>query len=525
MAGPKHSELPAVVVPQHLWLRSARPAQGKAVQWAVPGALILAGLIVPGTAVRVTLVLAGLGAFLLLPAMVLGRLEQLAKEVQAADRNKAAELLKDLPERPLVKMFAPVGWRSLQLALLHLKVGDGHAAAAGFAETARLCLQPDAVMLISAEAHAHVVAGERVKARELLQKLADAKLLGPRDQLDLGIVLLLETKKYKQALSYIEAARKTIGDNPRVMAAQALAQQKLERIDEAGELLEQVQIAIKDEPVDPVTDDLIKRARKGLQDFLEAQLRRERRARSRRTTIVVSSEAAASEIVSGEISAGSEPTATEVGMTDSRSEVPGPSEGLRRFNPVEAPEPEPVPAPTPAPARPPVREPDAPKPGLEIDLYSVPHPSAMAPAPAKKDEPKREEPKPRGDSVAAALSGVSVAPASEPTAPPRAESDVPMFRRRQTLLGTLPTESLVSPAAEPSKSSSPEPSKPPAPTLPSLNSLAGGPAPTNPPVMPSRSGLPTRVSRLEPNGASGQGAPAFRAPATRNPSDDDKGEA
>jgi tetratricopeptide (TPR) repeat protein len=277
-----------------LWLRSARPAQGKIVLWAVPAALILAGLVVPGTAVRVGLVLAGIGAFLALPAMMLGRLDALAKEVEAADRNKATELLRTLPEHAIVKLFAPLGWRSLQLAQLHLKVGDGHAAAAAFAETARLCLQPDAVMLVSAEAHAHVVAGERMKARDLLQKLADAKLLGPRDQLDLGIVLVLESKKFKQALSYIEAARKSIGDHPLVVVAHALALQKVERIDEASELLEKVQIAIKDEPVDPLTDDLLKRARKGAQDFLEGQVRRERRARSRRTTIVVSSEAAAS---------------------------------------------------------------------------------------------------------------------------------------------------------------------------------------------------------------------------------------
>ena len=40
MAGPKHSELPAVVVPQHLWLRSPRPVQGKVVQEGPAGNLI-----------------------------------------------------------------------------------------------------------------------------------------------------------------------------------------------------------------------------------------------------------------------------------------------------------------------------------------------------------------------------------------------------------------------------------------------------------------------------------------------------
>ena len=521
MAGPKHSELPAVVVPQHLWLRSARPAQGKIVLWAVPAALILAGLVMPGTAVRVGLVLAGIGAFLALPAMMLGRLDALAREVEAADRNKAAELLRSLPERPIVKLFAPLGWRSLQLALLHLKVGDGHAAAAGFAETARLCLQPDAVMLVSAEAHALVVAGERMKARDLLQKLADAKLLGPRDQLDLGIVLVLESKKFKQALSYIEAARKSIGDHPLVVVAHALALQKVERIDEASELLEKVQIAIKDEQVDPLTEDLLKRARKGAQDFLEGQLRRERRARSRRTTIVVSSEAAASEIVSGEIGAGAEPTATEA----HESAEP------RRFNPVEAPEPEPEPV---KPKRPAAREPDAPKPGLEIDLYSVPHPSAMAPRPEPAKQPAKKE-EPRGDSLAAALSNVAL-PVGEAPLPeaPKVESDVPVFRRRQTLMGTLPTESLKEPSrapepvasrqAEPikpaeSKAAATEPNKPPAPALPSLNTLSTGAPATAPPLL--RSGLPTRAPRQEvsPLPVAGAG-PTFRAPTKSDKGDE-----
>jgi len=577
MAGPKHSELPAVVVPQHLWLRSARPVQGKVVQWAVPGVLIVVGLLMmSSTPLRVSFVLAGFGVFLLLPGLVTSRLEQLGREVLAADRSRASELLKELPERPIVRLFAPVGWRTLQLALLNLKLGDGHAAAAGFAETAELCGQPEAVMLISAQAHAHVVAGERTKARELLQKLTQANLLGPRDQLDLGIVLLIESKKFKQALSYIEAARKTIGDHPRILAAQAFALQKLERIDEASVLLEQVQIATKDVATDTVTDDLIKRARKGLQDYLEAQLRRERRARSRRTTIVVSSEAAASEIVSGEISGGGEPTATEAGMNDVRSEI---AEPTRRFMPAESAPPASAPAPVAAPVAsrpkeaPPVeRDPDAPRPGLEIDLFSTPHTSAPPLSELLKD--KSEDSKPRIDSVAAMLS--AEVPAAAPSAPPtlivpdigsapakvaaprvggtmpltspvpasarpapratslfmpgpaitppvaaapeaKPDSDAPVVRRRQTLLGVLPTN---------------EPNKPPAPNLPSLNTV-GGPPPAGAPFAPAmpRTGLPTRgTTRLDlpaigstPSANPAGPAPVFRAPPTPNsPKGDDK---
>ncbi|HEY0134272.1 MAG TPA: hypothetical protein VGB85_09335, partial [Nannocystis sp.] len=266
-----------------------------------------------GAVVRAGLVIAGAGLFLSLPAIVLGRLERLGREVQAADPKTAAELLQSLPSRPVVRYFAPFAWRTLQDGILQLKVGDGRAAAANFAETARLVHQPEAVMLISAQAHALVLAGERTEAYTLLQRLAKENLLGSRDQLDLGIVLLIESqKKNKQALAYIEAARKTIGDHPRVLAALALALQKTERIDEASELLEQVQISLQGGEADPIVEDLVKRARKGLQDFIEAQLRRERRSRSRRTTIVVSSDLAASEIVSGEIGAGDHQDAAQL---------------------------------------------------------------------------------------------------------------------------------------------------------------------------------------------------------------------
>lgn len=304
MAAAKHIELPAVVVPPHLWMRSGRPAQGRIVQFALPAVLIVVGLLMTGTALRVGLVLAGLGLFLLLPSIATGRLERLGLTVQAADRKSAEELLRSLRHRPVVQFFAPRAWLTLQEGVLQLKTGDGKAAAANFMETARLVGQPDAVMLLSARAHALVVGGERAEARELLQRLAKENLIGPRDQLDLGIVLLTESKKNKQALAYVEAARKSIGEHPRVLAAMALALQKTERIDEASELLEQVQISQQGGETDPVVEDLVKRARKGLQAFIEAQLRRERRSRSRRTTIVVSSDLAASEIVSGEIGAG-----------------------------------------------------------------------------------------------------------------------------------------------------------------------------------------------------------------------------
>jgi tetratricopeptide (TPR) repeat protein len=300
-ASPKHVELPPVVVPPHLWARSERPVAGRAIQIAIPGAFVIAGLAAPTTAARIGLITSALILAFLVPGLVQYALEGLGAKVTAARRSTAAELRRGLRGRLFVRLFAPAAWTALQEAQLALRLGDGQTAANGYAETARLCKRPDAVMLISAQAHALVVAGDRKAAREFLDKLAAAKLLGPRDQLDLGIVMLLEShKRSRQAMAYIEAARKTIGDHPRVIAAMALGLQRAERIDEAAALLERAQISQQEEP-DPLVEELITRARRDMRRYIEAQLRRERRARSRRTTVVVTSEHAVSEVVSGEI--------------------------------------------------------------------------------------------------------------------------------------------------------------------------------------------------------------------------------
>ncbi len=263
--------------------------------------MILMGFVASGSA-RVALIGAGVVLLVLIPALIQHRLEGLAEKVSGASREQALELRRTLKARPLVSLFAPAAWVTLQEAQLALRLGEGKEAALLYAETARRCRRPDAVMLVSAQAHALVVANDRPAARELLNTLAAAKLLGPRDQLDLGIVMLLDSnKKSRQAMAYLEAARKTIGDHPRVKAAMALGLQRAERVDESAELLEKAQISLQEEP-DAVVEVLVHRARREMRRYIEAQLRRERRARSRRATIIVTSEHAVSEIISGEIS-------------------------------------------------------------------------------------------------------------------------------------------------------------------------------------------------------------------------------
>lgn len=528
MAAAKHIELPAVSVPSHLWTRSGRPMQGRIVQVVLPGALIVAGLLVSGTALRVALVLAGLALFLLLPAIVLARLERIGRDVQAASPKAAAEMLQRLPGKPVVQFFAPTAWRTLHEGILQLKVGDGKTAAANFAETARLIRQPEAVMLVSAQAHALVVAGNFTDARELLQRLAKENMLVSRDQLDLGIVLLVESqKKNKQALAYIEAARKTIGDHPRVLAAMALALQKTERIDEASELLEQVQIIQQGADTDPVVEDLVKRARKGLQTFIEAQLRRERRSRSRRTTIVVSSDLAASEIVSGEIGAGDQaqldnpttsfrPAGTVISSksvdgeltNEERSMLNIPESRTRKAEDAKA-------------SAFSIEEDSAAhevsEPEVEADV--VPEPVAKADSiltaisaePVAAAAPQNislinpattAPPSPTIDAskILPNLPSLAVEPLPTPPPPPAkpAEVDVPVFRRKQTFatlpavpdrpnqLGALPTGGN---------------------SLPGMPSLAGLPVAGGP-----KSALPTRRPEAPTSTAPKSTTPMFRAP-------------
>jgi tetratricopeptide (TPR) repeat protein len=261
------------------------------------------GLMASTTAGKTTLFGAGLLLWVIIPALTQNALTKIERTIESASRRRAGALLRTLRSRLFVSVFAPRAWVSLQEARLHLKLGDGKAAARGFAETARRCRQPDAVMLVSAQAHALVVAGDRKNARKLLNKLSKAKLLSPRDQLDLAIVLLTTSeKKARQALAYVDAARKTIGEHPRLIAAHALALLQLEKVDEASEQLERAQIFLQEDP-DPVVDDLVRRGRLKLRQVIEGQLRLERRARSRQTTIVVTSDTAAiDEIVAGSIS-------------------------------------------------------------------------------------------------------------------------------------------------------------------------------------------------------------------------------
>jgi hypothetical protein len=105
----------------------------------VPFALIAGALLfVPRGPVFWTMVGIGVAAFVLFPWVIQGLLAPIERRVIQANRREATAVLLEIRQRPLVRLFAPYAWATLQEGRLHLRRGDGKAAARAFAETARL---------------------------------------------------------------------------------------------------------------------------------------------------------------------------------------------------------------------------------------------------------------------------------------------------------------------------------------------------------------------------------------------------
>src|SRR5690606_16989844 len=175
-----------------------------------------------------------------------------------------------------VKMLAPHGWLRVQEGRIHLAVGDGRAAARAFAEAERVSTHPDKHALISAQAHALVLSGDRKEARELLGKLRKADQLSDLDHLNFGVVLLSEAGHNQEALAHLKQAREAFGDHPRALAGLMLALQRCDKTDESAALLGEAEAAVE-ASADQLAQDLLKRAKKGLRPLLKAKQKRERK--------------------------------------------------------------------------------------------------------------------------------------------------------------------------------------------------------------------------------------------------------
>ena len=269
-------------VPPQLWLRSGRPMFGTAVRVYVALALIVGALIfVPRGPVFWGMIGAGVLAFALFPVVIQGLLAPLERRVLAAGRREATGLLQEVRSRGLVQRFAPHAWLTLQEGRLHLRRGDGRAAARAFTETLRLSRSADTPALISAQAQALVLAEQPEQARELLQRLGQRQALSAGDQLQLGLALLAGKGNGREILAHILAAQAGLGDLPRVLAALALALHRADQAEAGLVALQRAQDSLGPEP-DPFDEALVQRGVKLLRTVQKAHEKRDRKVQSKR---------------------------------------------------------------------------------------------------------------------------------------------------------------------------------------------------------------------------------------------------
>jgi len=274
----RRADLLDVDVPRTVWARGRRPWRGTMIRIGLAAGLLLVALLVGAIAVRAVLVVVGIIVVVFATPIADRRLEKLGEEIRRADRGRAARLLAQIERRPLVDLFATHAWTALQRGRLNLVLGNGRAAAKALAEAAHHAGDPGNVALLSAQAHAHTLAGDRKDARVVLTQLEEKKQLSARDQLDYGIVLLEESGRTGAARVHLEAAREGLGGHPRVLAALALA---YARGDESGRALEMLRAAEANEDLagDEIATELLRRARKAARPLLDAEEKRARRAK------------------------------------------------------------------------------------------------------------------------------------------------------------------------------------------------------------------------------------------------------
>lgn len=265
-------------VPESVWTRSARPLWGTALHLYLAGGLGLVALFSEGP-LRWGFAAAAVAALVVTPWVIRRKLRVLEGRVARATRGDASRILRELRELRVVRSFAPHAWVTLQEARLHRIAGDGLAAARAFAETARLSRragpQPE---LLGAQVQAWILAGDRRAALEAMRARVEAGALTARDHLS-AAVLELQGGGGKEALVHLGRARDHEGtpgcaDHPWYVAGMILA---LARVDRPAEALALVPAAEKAVAGDPVAEELLRRAQKGLRTFARAEDKRERR--------------------------------------------------------------------------------------------------------------------------------------------------------------------------------------------------------------------------------------------------------
>lgn len=271
-------------VPATAMLRSKRPFSAVAARIYVPFALLAAALIfAPQGAVFWGLLAGAALWFALFPALTQGLLGSLEREVLAATPSTAPRLLERLRTERRVRWFAPHAWTALQEGRLHLVRGEGRAAAKALTEAVRLAgsMAEPPPAIVSAQAHALLIAEAPEQARDLLQSLVKRQALGPWEALHLAAAQLLAGKpRADEVRAQLDAAQAAIGAGPRVLATRALLEQRAGESEPALSALRGAEAGLEASP-DKLAELLIERARRLLRPAVKASEKRARKLEAR----------------------------------------------------------------------------------------------------------------------------------------------------------------------------------------------------------------------------------------------------
>ncbi len=275
----QRADLLHIELPKAVWSRSGRPLQGRLTRLMFSSTVVLLGLALPWPAATVGLILAGVAGFWLFPVVTDARLAKIEPSILAATKDSADRLIADLDKRVLITAFAPDAWVTLQRARLLLTKGDGRGAAQALADTARILRDPGMPVLVSGQARALMLAGDRSQARAHLVELEARDAMQPRDRLDLGVIMLGESGRADKARAHLEAAYEDLDDHPQASAALAIALARADEVERADELLKSAEASA--DPEDSMAQDLIKRARKALRPARGAKKKQRNKQRKR----------------------------------------------------------------------------------------------------------------------------------------------------------------------------------------------------------------------------------------------------
>ncbi|MCY1011942.1 hypothetical protein OV079_41650 [Nannocystis pusilla] len=221
--------------------------------------------------------------FALFPVIVHGLLGPLERAVLAATPSTAPGLLDALRQQRRVRWFAPFAWTAVQEGRLHLVRGEGRASAKALTEAARLAglMGDPPAGIVSAQAHALLVADVPEQARDLLQSQAKRQALGPWDLLHLAAAQLLAGKpRADEVRALLDAAQAALGATPRVLATRALLEQRAGASETALSALRGAEAGLEAGP-DALAQALVERARRLLRPAAKASEKRARKLETR----------------------------------------------------------------------------------------------------------------------------------------------------------------------------------------------------------------------------------------------------